>query len=37
MRYTTELFLSLAFWIGLVPLCVGVAYAVIRQHLCRKN
>lgn len=30
MRQTTELFLSLAFWLDLVPFCVGMAYAAIR-------
>lgn len=30
MRQTTELFLSLAFWLDLVPFCVGLAYAAIR-------
>lgn len=33
MRHTTELFLSLAFWIGLVPLCVGVAYTTIKNFI----
>lgn len=30
MRQTTELFLSLAFWLDIVPFCVGLAYAAIR-------
>jgi hypothetical protein len=36
MRQTTELFLSLAFWLDLVPFCVGLAYAAIR-HIIREG
>jgi len=35
MRHTTELFLSLAFWLDLVPFCVGLAYAAI-EHAKRE-
>lgn len=33
MRHTTELFLSLAFWLQLVPFCVGLAYATVRRAM----